>query len=139
MQVVRGLHSRTARGDMSSEDELRLLFHEWREGDRKLIFLIEDPESENGWKLLDPIAIRAVADLISARVPDEDVYSTPLGLSIEQASKELGVSENTFRSLLKREENPVPSIMVGRRRIVPYHPLRDWMRDEAKRQGENRD
>ena len=122
-----------------SKEDLNLLLHGWIDGDMDFLILVPNPIAGEEWKLLDSGEVRGLAELISARVNDDVVPQIQLGHNKEQAAKIVGVSVNTFETMLKRKENPVPSIRVGRRTIVPSELLKEWLRDEAKRQFEARE
>ena len=123
---------------MMSKEDLNLLLDGWIDGDMNFLILVPNPKAGEEWKLLDSGEFRGLAELISARVNDDVVPHNQLGHNKEQAAKIVGVSVNTFETMLKRKKNPVPSFTVGRRTIVPSEPLKEWLRDEAKRQFEAR-
>lgn len=52
-----------------------------------------------------------------------------LALSIAEAAKVVGLSENAFRSVLPDIER----VYVGRRVLIPTKALEAWLKDQAKR------
>ena len=122
-----------------SKEELNLLLDGWIDGDMDFLIVVTNPKAGEERKLLDSGEVRGLAELISARANDDVVPHIPLGYNKEQAAKKMGVSVNTFETLLKRNDNPIPSIKVGRRTIIPSELLNEWLRDEAKRQFEARE
>ena len=119
---------------MLSKEDLALLLSGWVDGDIDFIILVPNPEAGEEWKLLKSEEMRDLAGLISARMNDVVIPQIQLGCNKEQAARMMGIAPNTLETLLNRNEHPVPSFKVGRRTIVPLEPLKEWMRDEAKRQ-----
>lgn len=56
------------------------------------------------------------------------------GLNITEVSETLGVSRPSVYDLLNRQDHPLPSIRIGRRRVVPRKALMDWMEEETRRE-----
>ena len=56
-----------------------------------------------------------------------------VGLNVTDVSKMLSLSRPVVYDLLNRKEHPIPSIRVGRRRIIPRQALMDWMQEETTR------
>jgi len=56
----------------------------------------------------------------------------------DEAAKKLNVSLPTLDALLRRTENPLPSIRVGRKWLIPEAMLEEWLREEAGRQSARR-
>lgn len=57
------------------------------------------------------------------------------GLNTTEASAFLGVSRPVVYALLNRLEHPLPSLRIGRRRIIPRHALMEWMAEETEKEG----
>ena len=55
-------------------------------------------------------------------------------LSVTEISKTMGVSRPSVYNLLNRQDHPLPSIRIGRRRVVPRKALMDWMEEETRRE-----
>ena len=123
---------------MTSKEELGLLLNDLIDGIKDILILVKDPEPYGMWKILNPSEARALVELILAKATDEAVPPTQLCLTIGEAAKQMGVSVNTFNTLVRRKDSPVPSIKVGRRTLIPYFPLKDWLNDEAIRQNQCR-
>lgn len=54
------------------------------------------------------------------------------GLSVSDAAQFIGVSRPTVYALLNREGHPLPSINIGRRRIIPKTEILKWLGEETK-------
>ena len=57
------------------------------------------------------------------------------GLTVTDIAKTMSVSRPTIYSLMNREEHPLPSIRLGRRRIIPRQAFLDWLDAETERGG----
>jgi excisionase family DNA binding protein len=58
------------------------------------------------------------------------IPATPLSLSIKESGAVLGVSANTVRRLVAAGR--LPSIRIGRRRLVPVEALKEMVRLTTK-------
>jgi len=56
------------------------------------------------------------------------VPEVPLAVGFAKAAELLGVSRNTLRRLAK--EGRLRTVLVGRRRLIPYDALQDLLRLE---------
>ena len=56
-----------------------------------------------------------------------------LVISREEGRKALNVGMNSFDALLRRKDDPIPSIRVGRRVLIPLEEFREWMNRQAKK------
>ncbi len=65
---------------------------------------------------------------MSATTPKLDLRNR-LALSIAEAAKVVGLSENAFRSVLPAIER----VYVGRRVLIPVASIETWLRAEAGR------
>ena len=54
-----------------------------------------------------------------------------LALSVSEAAAAIGVSERHFRSIL----GEIPHLYVGTRIVIPTDSFRDWLRTQAKVEG----
>ena len=63
--------------------------------------------------------------------------NTKIALSVAETAREIGISRPSVYALLQRADHPLPSVVVGRRRIIPREMLMEWIRDEAERNGLN--
>ncbi len=57
-----------------------------------------------------------------------------LAFTRKEAADYCNVSLPTLDSYLQRRRDPMPSIHVGRKIIIPVEGLRQWLLDEAARQ-----
>ncbi len=53
-----------------------------------------------------------------------------LNLSVDETAAALKVSPRTVRSFLARGE--LPSMRIGRRRLIPWRALQKWVRDRTE-------
>ena len=53
-------------------------------------------------------------------------------LTIREAAEQLRISRPTLYALLNRANHPLPSIRVGRRRLIPRAALLDWIATEQE-------
>ena len=58
------------------------------------------------------------------------IPATPISLSIKESGAVLGVSANTVRRLVAAGR--LPSIRIGRRRLVPVEALKEMVRLTTK-------
>jgi len=54
----------------------------------------------------------------------------PICYSIPEAADALSLGETTVRELVLRGE--IPSVTVGRRRLIPVERLREWVRLQSE-------
>lgn len=52
-----------------------------------------------------------------------------------EAAELINLSIPTLEIYMKRVDNPIPHLRVGRRVLIPAEGLRRWVEEEAKRQG----
>lgn len=55
-------------------------------------------------------------------------------LTRQEAAEFLNLSLPVLDGMLKRIENPVPSIRIGRKVIIPVNALQNWLLAESERQ-----
>lgn len=57
------------------------------------------------------------------------------GLTVTEIAKSMSVSRPTIYALMNRPDHPLPSIRLGRRRIIPRQAFLDWLDAETERGG----
>jgi len=58
-----------------------------------------------------------------------------LTLTRKEAAEYCNVSLPSLAAFLKRADNPIPHIKVGRKYVIPADGLREWLAQEAERNG----
>ena len=56
-----------------------------------------------------------------------------LVLTRREGAEAVGVGLSTFDKLLRRKENPVPSLRVGRKIVIPKEQFKMWLEAEGSR------
>ena len=56
-----------------------------------------------------------------------------LNLGIDDTCKASGLSRPTIMAFIRRAENPLPHIKVGRKYMIPRAALETWLIEEAAR------
>lgn len=56
-----------------------------------------------------------------------DLFPERVSISIDECASVLGVNHKTVRETVKRVNNPIPTVKVGRRRMIPIARLARWM------------
>ena len=59
---------------------------------------------------------------------------TSLVISREEGRKALNVGMNSFDALIRRQNDPLPSIRVGRRVLIPVKEFEEWMERQTKKE-----
>ena len=56
-----------------------------------------------------------------------ELFPGRASITIEECASVLGVNHKTVRETIKRVINPIPTVKVGRRRMIPIARLARWM------------
>ena len=56
-----------------------------------------------------------------------ELFPDRVSISVEECASVLGLNHKTVRESLKREKNPIPSVKIGRRRLIPIAKFARWM------------
>lgn len=56
-----------------------------------------------------------------------ELFPNRVSISILECAVVLGVNHKTVRETVKRVNNPIPTVKVGRRRMIPIPQLARWM------------
>ncbi len=100
--------------------------------DRYGSLLTKDQESELGWKSWTAEDTEALCEWLSLNSNGHD----PNGVTCynaKDAAVKAKVSVPTFRKWLRRRDNPIPHVRVGRMIRIPEFLLMEWLREEAGR------
>ena len=57
----------------------------------------------------------------------DNMFPEKVAISVREAAKALGVSEDIVRENIKKVRNPLPSKKIGGRVIIPITQLARWM------------
>lgn len=55
------------------------------------------------------------------------IYAGRAAISVEECAVLLGVNHKTVRESMHRVHNPIPSVKVGRRIVIPVAKLARWL------------
>ena len=118
---------------MADQEGWQLFLDILKTGTEQILILVEDPDSEIGWRLLSRCDMDGFRQFVSesAQVPDSS--PSPLCYNVKQAAQLVGVSTHKFDEWLKRSKHPVPHFQDGRRIFIPGDLLAEWVKEEAKR------
>ena len=70
---------------------------------------------------MEPKGYREIIERLNELFPDR------VSISVVECASVLGLNHKTVRKLLKRGKNPIPSVKIGRRRMIPIAKLVRWM------------
>ena len=89
--------------------------------------------NEFGWKLWDSEHSKATCTWINSLGHDSGGGPGVTCYNAKEAARAMGVSISTLQGLLRRKENPIPHIRIGRRIMIPVKALELWLLDECRR------
>ena len=119
--------------DMAAQDHWEVFLDYLRTGSEQLLILVEDPESELGWRLFTKGDVNTLRQIMDQKARESATLPSKLCYNLEEAAQLVGVSAHKFNGWLKRSDHPIPHIQDGRRIIIPGDMLAEWLRDEALR------
>ena len=56
-----------------------------------------------------------------------ETFRGRITLTVDECAAAIGVNPKTVRELIRRANNPLPSVRVGRRVMIPVARLARWM------------
>ena len=118
---------------MAAQDNWEFFLDYLRTGSEQLLILVEDPESELGWRLFTKGDVNTLRQIMDQKARESATLPSKLCYNLEEAAQLVGVSAHKFNGWLKRSDHPIPHIQDGRRIIIPGDMLAEWLRDEALR------
>ena len=59
-----------------------------------------------------------------------DLFPGRMSISIDECASVLGVNHKTVRETVKRVNNPIPTVKIGKRRMIPIALLARWMSEK---------
>lgn len=66
-------------------------------------------------------------------MPDGKMYTRHDIVTRQGTADLLGIGLSTVDRLINRRDHPLPHIRVGRRVLIPFGMLEDWIKEEAER------
>lgn len=59
-----------------------------------------------------------------------DLFPGRMSISIDECASVLGVNHKTVRETVKRANNPIPTVKIGKRRMIPIALFARWMSEK---------
>lgn len=57
--------------------------------------------------------------------------SEKIVFNVSETATKMNISRPTVYAMMNRKEHPLPSIRIGKRRVIPVQMLLDWIEEEA--------